>query len=263
MLRKRLVTVLTFNDGVLFRTKLFTPDYRYTLNFVDAWSVDEIVVLDVTRPGQGNRQNFLDVVKRFARSCFVPIAAGGGVRSLQDVQQLMAVGADKVVVNTGAIRQPGLIEDIATRHGVQCVVLSIDARRHDEGKYEVFSDFASQPTGKDPVAWAREGEARGAGEILVTSVERDGYLQGYDLTLCRSVADAVRVPVLILGGAGNWKHMVEGFTDGHASAACTQNIYHFTEASIRSAKTYLAGAGIAIRGNDAQSPFAEISRQAV
>jgi cyclase len=247
VLRKRLVTVLTFNDGVLFRTKLFTPDYRYTLNFVDAWSVDEIVVLDVTRSGQGDRQSFFDVIRQFARNCFVPLAAGGGIRALQDVRDYLAVGADKVVVNTGALRRPELIREIAELYGSQCVVVSIDARRREAGGYEVYSDFASRPTGIEAAEWAQQAEAMGAGEILITSVERDGALQGYDLELCRHVAEAVTVPVLILGGAGNWKHFAEGFGEGHASAVCTQNIYHFTEASIRSAKQYLRKNGLDVR----------------
>ncbi len=247
MLRKRVVTVLTFNDGVLFRTKLFRPDYRYTLNFVDAWSVDEIVALDVTRPGTGERANFERVVSDFARRCFVPLAAGGGVRSIADVERLLAVGADKVVVNTGALERPALIGEIANAYGAQCVVVSIDAKRRDDGSYEVHGRFGAEPTGRDPADWAREAQALGAGEILITSIDRDGWLQGYDLELCRRVADAVTVPVLILGGCGSWKHMAEGFDAGHASAVCTQNIYHFTETSIQSAKRYLAGQGVEVR----------------
>lgn len=247
MLRKRLVTVLTFNDGVLFRTKLFEPDYRYTLNFVDAWSVDEIVVLDVTRPGQGERERFFDVIRSFARRCFVPLAAGGGIRTMEDVRQRLSLGADKVVINTAAVERPAFIGEIARRYGSQCTVLSIDAKRKDAGNYEVWSHFAGQPTGRTPEDWARQGESLGAGEILVTAIERDGSLEGYDLDLCRSIADAVSVPVLILGGAGNWTHFLDGFVHGRASAVCTQNIYHFTESAIHSAKTFLKKAGIPVR----------------
>lgn len=246
MLRKRLVTVLTFNNGVLFRTKLFQPDYRYTLNFVDAWSIDEIVVLDVTRPGEGDRENFLSVISSFARRCFVPLAAGGGIRTLDDVRRFMAVGADKVVVNTGAIERPQFITEIARLYGSQCVVLSIDARKVGN-RYEVFSTFATRAAGREVGAWAKEAESLGAGEILLTAIERDGFLQGFDLELCRLVSEAVRVPILVLGGAGNWQHMVDAFRIGGASAVCTQNIYHFTEASIRSAKAYLAKADIDVR----------------
>ena len=247
MLRRRVITVLTFNDGVLFRTKLFQPDYRYTLNFVDAWSVDEIVVLDVTRPGQGERRNFEAVIRDFASRCFVPLAAGGGIRTLEDVRRFMRIGADKVVVNTGALERPQFITEIAEAYGSQCVVLSIDAKRHDDGRYEVFGRCGAWATGREPVEWAREGERLGAGEILVTAIDRDGWLQGYDLDLCRAVSDSVSVPVLVLGGCGNWQHMAEALTVGAASAACTQNIYHFTEASIRAAKKYLEAKKIPVR----------------
>ena len=248
MLRRRLVTVLTFNDGVLFRTKDFRPDYRYTLNFVDAWSVDEIVVLDVTRPGQGERERFHEVVRQFASRCFVPLAAGGGVRTLDDFRTLLGLGADKVVVNTEALRRPAFISEAAQTFGSQCVVVSIDARRNaTSGSYEVFTEFGQQPTGLEPSAWALRAQHLGAGEVLITSIEKDGSLEGYDNELNRAVAEAVTIPVLVCGGAGNWQHFVEGFRSGGASAVCTTNIYHFTETSIKSAKRYLASAGIDVR----------------
>jgi len=247
MLRKRVVTVLTINDGVLFRTKLFRPDYRYTANFVDAWSIDEVVILDITRPGQGHRSNFEKVVQKFAENCFVPLCVGGGVRTFADVQDLMKLGAEKITVNSGAIERPKLITEIAEAYGSQCIVVSIDARKTDQGGYEVFSNFAETATGMTPVDWAKEVEDRGAGEILITSVERDGGLEGFDTDLCSMIADAVEIPTLILGGAGSWKHFVKGFEDGKASAVCTQNIYHFTDSSINSAKKYLKNAGIHVR----------------
>jgi cyclase len=246
VLRKRVITVLTFNDGVLFRTKLFRPDYRYTLNFVDAWSVDEIVVLDVTRPGEGSRENFERVLGEFARRCFVPLSAGGGIRTFDDVRRLMALGADKAVLNTGALERPALIAEVAQAYGAQCVVLAMDVKRHGDGRYEVYGGFGQRPSGRAPQDWAREAVTEGAGEILVTAIERDGWLQGYDLELCRRVSQAVPVPVLLLGGAGTWAHMAEAF-DAGAAAACTQNIYHFTETSIRSAKAYLAKRGLPVR----------------
>lgn len=247
MLRRRLITALTFNDGVLFRTKEFHPDYRYTFNFVDAWSVDEVVLLDITRPGAGDRQHFYDVVQQFAERCFVPLAAGGGVRTLEDVRTLLRMGADKVLVNTEAVRRPAFITEIAQQYGAQCVVVSIDARKRAVGTYEVCTEWGMHGTGLDPAAWAKEAEARGAGEILVTSIDRDGSLEGYDDALTRRVVDAVTIPVLACGGAGNWQHLVNGFREGGASAVCTANIYHFTESSIRSAKEYLHRAGIDVR----------------
>lgn len=247
MLRKRLITVLTFNDGVLFRTKLFEPDYRYTLNFVDAWSVDEVVILDVTRPGQGDRENFYKVVEHFARNCFVPLAVGGGIRDVEEVRRLMGYGADKVVLNTGAVERPELISETAKLYGAQCVVLSIDAKKTGDGAYEVYSTFGAEPTGMSPREWAAKGEALGAGEVLITAIERDGWLQGYDLDLCCDITDAVKVPVLALGGAGSWKHFTEAFKECGVSGVCTQNIYHFTEQSIHSAKAFLGKNGVDVR----------------
>jgi imidazole glycerol-phosphate synthase subunit HisF len=247
MLRKRIVTVLTFNDGVLFRTKLFQPDYRYTANFVDAWSIDEVIILDITRQGQGERRNFDKVVRNFAENCFVPLCVGGGVRSFNDVKTLMSLGAEKITLNTAAIEHPELITEIAEAYGSQSVVVSIDARKTEDGEYEVYSHFAEQSTGLKPQDWAKRAEEYGAGEILITSVERDGSLEGFDTRLCSLVADAVNIPTLILGGAGSWKHFAKGFEDGKASAVCTQNIYHFTDASINSAKSYLKNVGINVR----------------
>jgi cyclase len=247
MLRHRVITVLTLNDGVLFRTKRFEPDYRYTLNFVDAWSVDEIVALDVTRPGHGDRDAFYEVVQTLAQKCFVPLAVGGGIRSVDDVRMLLRLGADKVVLNTGAVERPELISETATLFGAQCVVVSIDAKLHGTGFYEVYTRCGSTATGLTPAGWARRAQDLGAGEVLVTSMEKDGSLEGYDNVLCRSVADAVTIPTLISGGAGNWQHFVDGFVEGGASAVCTTNIYHFTETSIRSAKRYLENAGILVR----------------
>jgi cyclase len=209
--------------------------------------VDEIVILDVTRPGQGDRVNFEAVVRKFASQCFVPLSVGGGIRTLDHVRRLIALGADKVVINSAMTERPELIGEIANQYGSQCVVCSIDVRRGTNGHREVFTHFASQASGCDAVSWARRAQELGAGEILLTSVERDGALSGYDLELCRSVVDSVRLPVLISGGAGKWEHFVEGFARGGASAVCTTNIYHFTEASICSAKAYLMRAQIPVR----------------
>ena len=247
MIRKRLVIVLTFNNGVLFRTKLFCPDYRYTLNFVDAWSVDEIVMLDITRPGEGSRTNFLETVTDFSARCFVPISVGGGIRTLDDARELMQVGADKIVVNTGALLRPDLVSEIASHYGSQCVVVSIDAKKLPNNNYEVVGRSATWGTRKTPVDWAIEVEALGAGEILFTVVDRDGWLQGYDLGICREVCASVRLPVLLLGGAGNWRHFQDALEMTDASGVCTQNIYHFTESSIQNAKQFLFQAGLPVR----------------
>lgn len=247
MLTSRLITVLTFNDGVLFRTKQFQPDYRYTLNFVDAWSIDEIVALDVTRPGQGSRTAFEAVIQELAQKCFVPLSVGGGVRSVDDVRTLLRLGADKVVLNTGAVARPALLTEAAATFGSQCVVVSIDARSCESGDYEVYVCNGTKPTGLTPSAWAAKAQALGAGEILVTSIDRDGSLEGYDNRLNRLVSNAVSIPVLVAGGAGKWQDFCDGFSEGGASGVCTTNIYHFTETSILSAKRYLQDAGVLVR----------------
>lgn len=247
MLRKRVVTVLLFNNGVLFRSRRFKPDYRYTHNFIDTWSIDEIVALDITRPGGGKREHFYAMIDYLASKCFVPIAAGGGVRSGDDFRTLLRAGADKVVINTKAIDEPEFISEMARSYGSQCVVVSIDARKCEGGHYEVYSCFGSRSTGMEPSQWARQVQEMGAGEIFLTSIEKDGSLEGYDNELNLSVCDSVDVPVLVCGGAGSWQNFVDGFEKGHASAVCTTNIYHFTEDSIRSAKTFLVKAGINVR----------------
>jgi imidazole glycerol-phosphate synthase subunit HisF len=247
MLKKRLITVLTFNDGVLFRTKLFNPDYRYTQNFIDAWSIDEIVAIDVTRPGQGEKENFYKTVENLARKCFVPLAAGGGVRTIADFRKLLSIGADKVIINTKAVQRPEFITEAANLFGAQCVVVSIDAKKHDNGSYEVYTEFGTKPTGLDPAKWAKKAQELGAGEIMITSIERDGFLEGYDNELNKMVSEAVDIPVLVCGGAGKWQDFVDGFIEGKASAVCTTNIYHFTETSIKSAKAYMMNAGINMR----------------
>ncbi len=250
MLRKRIVTVLTLNDGVLFRTRNFEPDYRYTLNFVDLWSIDEIVLLDITRPGEGSRQNFLDAVQSVAENCYVPLAAGGGIRTLDDIRQMLRAGADKVIINTAALDNPAFITEAAKVYGSQCIVVSIDAQKTPDG-YVVKAGFGRTPTSWTPDQWAAEAVRAGAGEILITSIDRDGMLEGYDNRLNRLVSDAVQVPVLGCGGAGRWQDFVDGFEDGGLDAACTANIYHFTEPSIQSLKDYAASKGCLVRRDTA------------
>ena len=245
MLRKRLITVLTFNNGILFRTKKFNPDYRYTLNFVNNSYIDEIIILDVSRENK-LKKTFIDVVKSFSKNCFVPISVGGGIRSLDDVKLLMSSGADKVVINTGALNDINLIKDISSKYGKQCVVLSIDALRKSNNEYSVYSNDGQINTEIEPHKWAKDAESFGVGEIMITSIENDGALDGYDLILSKKIINSVNIPVLLLGGAGNWKHFEEGLKIG-ASAVCTQNIFHFTESSILSAKSYLKKQNYAIR----------------
>jgi imidazole glycerol-phosphate synthase subunit HisF len=246
MLRKRVVTVLTFNDGVLFRTKLFTPDYRYTANFVDAWSIDEIVLLDISRPERRNPELFDSVVRDFSAKCFVPLCVGGGVRSLDDFKRYLDLGGDKIAINTIALERPELITQGARRFGSQCVVVSIDVRKDADG-YRVYKNCGRDATEWRPEDLARQVEKLGAGEILLNSINRDGSLEGYDNDLNLLVVRSVTIPVIVCGGAGKWQDFVDGFKLGGADAVATTNIYHFTETSIKSAKQYLVKQGLNVR----------------
>jgi len=248
LISKRLITVLTFNNGVLFRTKLFTPDYRYTANFVDSWSVDEIIILDITRKHNNNtRNNFYKVIDSFSKNCFVPLTVGGWIRNIREVSKLFKLGADKVSINSSAIRNPRFITKISGTFGTQSVVVSIDAKKKDDGNYEVYSNQGKKPISICPTVWAKKVEDCGAGEILITSINNDGWLRGYDIDLCKKIKSTVKIPVLALGGCGNWDHMYQAFTTAKVDAACTQNIYHYTEQSIKSAKKYLKSKGIKVR----------------
>ena len=247
MLRNRLISILTFNDGVLFRSRNFNPDYRYTLNFVDGWSIDEIIILDITRNKSKDKSLFFSAVEKFARNCFVPIAVGGGVSSEEDFAILLSSGADKIVINSSAIENPSLITASAKKYGTQCVVVSIDVRKTKSGQYIVYSHSGSHHTGLDPVTWAKQVEKFGAGEIMLTSIDKDGTLEGYDNELNKMIAEAVEIPVLVSGGAGKWQDFVDGIAIGKAAGVCTTNIYHFTETSIASAKKFMYSKGINVR----------------
>jgi len=246
MLRQRVITVLTFNDGVLFRTKIFTPDYRYTINFVDAWSIDEIVLLDISRPERRRPEFFASVVGDFSKKCFVPLCVGGGVREIEDFRKYLDLGADKISINTAVIERPELVTQAAKRFGSQCVVVSIDVRKEGDA-YRVYKNCGREATEWRPEDLARHAEELGAVEILLTSIDRDGSLEGYDNELNSRVVRSVTIPVVVCGGAGKWQDFVDGFRNGGADAVGTTNIYHFTETSIRSAKQYLVKHGVHVR----------------
>jgi len=246
MLRKRVITVLTFNHGVLYRTKVFNPDYRYTANFVDAWSIDEIVLIDITRPEERNPNVFYSVVSEFSKKCFVPMTVGGGIRAIDDIKRYLDLGADKIVINTIALAQPTLITEAATKFGKQCIVVSIDARRVGS-TYQVFKNCGREPVNLTPWDLGAQVERLGAGEILITSIDRDGSLEGYDNELNKLVISNVSIPVIVCGGAGKWQDFVDAFQIAGADAVATTNVYHFTERSIISAKQYLQQNQIYVR----------------
>lgn len=208
--------------------------------------VDELIYLDVTATTDKRHPDF-EAVDELADECFMPLTVGGGVRTVDDVRRLLQVGADKVAVNTAAVENPAVIREIAQRFGSQCVVISIDARRHADGIHEVYTHAGTVATGRDPVSLAREVEALGAGEILLTSIERDGTMTGYDVELTRRVSEAVSIPIIVSGGAGTYAHMAEVLHDGHASAVAAASMFHFTEQTPLEAKRYLREQGFRVR----------------
>ena len=211
----------------------------------DVAGADELCFLDITASHEG-RGTLLDIVSRTAEVCFMPLTVGGGVRTPEDVRTLLLAGADKVGVNSAAVARPEIVADMADRFGSQCIVASVDARRTTRG-WEVFTHGGRHATGVDAVAHAVRLAELGAGELLVTSMDRDGTRDGYDLELTRIIADAVSVPVIASGGVGNLGHLVEGVTKGHASAVLAASIFHFGEASIGEAHAALAAAGLPVR----------------
>src|SRR3954449_7374237 len=212
----------------------------------DEMGADELVFLDITASSDA-RDTIVDVARRTAEQVFIPFTVGGGVRSVEDARGLLRVGADKVFVNTSAVARPEVVSDIAEEFGSQCVVVAIDARHVDSGGWEVFTHGGRKPTGLDAVSWAAEAEQLGAGEILLTSMDRDGTLAGFDLALTRAVVDACNVPVIASGGVGTLQHLVDGVLDGGADAVLAASIFHFGHHTIEEAKTLMADRGITVR----------------
>ena len=214
----------------------------------DLEGADEIVFLDITASSDA-RDTIIDVVARTAETVFIPLTVGGGIRSVADARRLFRAGADKVSVNSSAVANPQLVNELAVEFGAQAVVASIDARRWSDGRdgYEVFVRGGRTPTGIDAIAWAVELVSRGAGEIMLTSMDRDGTRDGFELTLTRAVVDAVGVPVIASGGVGNLDHLVDGALIGGADAVLAASIFHFGEFTVAQAKAHLAGAGVSVR----------------
>jgi cyclase len=216
----------------------------------DAAGADELCFLDITASHE-NRGIILDVVQRTAEACFMPLTVGGGVRTIEDIRALLASGADKASINTAAVNDRGFVQEAAEKFGDQCIVVAIDAKRvsapGEADRWEIFTHGGRRPTGIDAVHYAEEVVALGAGEILLTSMDRDGTRQGFDLVLTRTIADAVTVPVIASGGVGTLDHLVEGIRDGHATAVLAASIFHFGEHTIRAAKEYMAQAGLPMR----------------
>ena len=216
----------------------------------DAAGADELCFLDITASHE-NRGIILDVVRRTAEACFMPLTVGGGVRTIEDIRALLSSGADKVSINTAAVNRRGFVKEAAEKFGDQCIVVAIDAKQVSQtgepGRWEIFTHGGRIPTGIDAVGYAKEVVALGAGEILLTSMDRDGTRRGFDIALTCAVADVVSVPVIASGGVGSLDHMVAGIRDGHATAVLAASIFHFGEHSVREAKAYMAKAGLPMR----------------
>lgn len=234
--------------GVRFQNLTDAGDPAELARAYEREGADEVVFLDISASAEG-RRTLLDVVARTAEGLFVPLTVGGGVRGEQDVRELLLAGADKVSINTAAVDEPELITRLADRFGSQCVVVAIDARRRPQGGWEVYTHGGRRPTGKDAVLWAEEAVRRGAGELLVTSMDKDGTQEGYDYELLRAISEGVGVPVIASGGAGSLEHLRDAVLLGGANAVLAASIFHFGRFSIRQAKAYLRQHGIPVRAD--------------
>ena len=251
MLKVRVIPCLDIKDGRVVKGVNFVGlrdagDPVEQAIVYDAAGADELCFLDITASHEA-RGTLLDVVHRTAEVCFMPLTVGGGVRTLDDIRGLLLAGADKVSINTAAVKRPEFIKEAAEKFGSQCIVAAIDAKKADSGKFEIFTHGGRQATGIDAVEYAKKVVALGAGEILLTSMDRDGTKKGYDLPLTRAIADAVSVPVIASGGVGTLDDLVKGVTEGHASAVLAASIFHFGEASVAQAKAALAAANLPVR----------------
>lgn len=255
MLAKRIIPCLDVKAGRVVKGVNFVQlrdagDPVEQGSAYDTAGADELVFLDITASYE-RRDILLDVVRRVADQVFIPFAVGGGVRTVDDFRAILLAGADKVAANTAAVEDPALVTAAAERFGSQCVVVAIDAKRQtaalDGPRWEVYTHGGRTPSGRDAVEWAREVEALGAGEILLTSMDRDGTRNGYDLELTRAVADAVSIPVIASGGAGKIEHFAEGILDGHADAVLAASLFHFGELTIAQVKDFLSARGVAVR----------------
>jgi len=258
MLKARIIPCLDVKDGrtvkgVNFVDLIDAGDPVEQAKFYDSQGADELTFLDITATHE-NRDTIFDVVNRTAEQCFMPLTVGGGIRQVEDIRKMLLAGADKVSINTAAVHRPEFVGEAAEKFGAQCIVVAIDAKSTGPDKWEIFTHGGREPTGIDAIKWAKRMAGLGAGEILLTSMDRDGTRSGFDIELTRTLADAVNVPVIASGGVGTLDHLVAGFRDGHASAVLAASIFHFGEFSIPEAKAHMAAGGVAVRPVEEAAP---------
>lgn len=262
MLKTRLIPCLLLKNGLLVRSEEFSfhqivGNPIHQVERFNAWAVDELIYIDITREGEydmrrddhkiKSKDTLLEIIEEVSKTCFMPLTFGGGIRDIEEIRQRLAHGADKVTINTKAVETPEFITEAAQTFGSQAIVVSVDVKRHDSGQSEVFTRWGTHATGLDAVEWVKEAERRGAGEIFLNSIDRDGMANGYDLDLIRDVSAATRIPVIACGGVGKFKHFAPAVLEAGASAVSAANIFHFTEHSTQSAKKALAEAGADVR----------------
>lgn len=253
MLYHRVIPVLLFDNGAVYRSQQFSRHYRLgdpiqQLDRYKGWDVDEIVYLDMHRTDSGTR--LLQYLPEMARNCFAPLAVGGGIRTVDEIHQRLEAGADRVVINSAAVENPSFIDEASRRYGQQAIIISIDAKRQVDGRYAVVIHSGRMQTVRTAADWAHEAADRGAGEILINSVDQDGMGSGYDVDLIRSITARVSVPVVACGGVGSFEHLAVGILEGGARAVAAANIFCFKELSYFHAKDALATAGIAVRPSE-------------
>jgi cyclase len=251
MLAKRIIPCLDVNKGrvvkgVNFVNLIDAGDPVEAAKAYDEAGADELVFLDITASAE-DRNIILDVVKQTAETVFMPLTVGGGVRTLEDIRKLLESGADKVSINSAAVKNPQLVKDAAIRFGSSTIVVAIDAKKTEKGNWEVYINGGRTPTGKDAVKWAKMVEELGAGEILLTSMDKDGTKSGYDIELTRAISETVSIPVIASGGAGKKEHFYEAFVEGKADASLAASLFHFKELTIKEVKTFLKEKGITVR----------------
>ncbi len=251
MLKARIIPCLDVKDGRVVKGVNFVDlrdagDPVEQARLYDRAGADELCFLDITASHE-DRGTMLDVVRKTAEECFMPVTVGGGVRTIDDIRQLLLAGADKVSINTAAVTNPDFVTEASRKFGSQCIVVSLDAAQTSPGVFEIFTHGGRKATGLDAVAWARKMEQNGAGEILLTSMDRDGTGAGYNIPLTRAIVDAVRIPVIASGGAGTLDHLVAGVRDGGATAVLVASLFHFGRHSIAEAKHHMTAAGVPMR----------------